>query len=122
MTEIRAFWITLLLLLASSVCSCRSTPKGDAARAAPSQAASKSAPGSPPPEARREPSGLVTQVLAPGKGARQPGGHDTVRVHFTGWNEKGKRFEDTREHGHVVRFLDHLSPKTLFGYIYNIGC
>lgn len=94
----------LLVVLSSGFGSCRETSTRDGPHAASSQASSQSAPGPPPPEAKREASGLVTLVLGSGRAGRHPGEHDTVRVHFTGWNEKGKRFEDTRLGG---------APKTL---------
>lgn len=47
-------------------------------------------------------SGLTTEVLRPGRGDRRPVEQDSVRVHFVGWNEKGKRFEDTRKNGKPV--------------------
>jgi FKBP-type peptidyl-prolyl cis-trans isomerase len=95
-----------VLLAAGCGYACQSSPKDDAVVRGETATTNETptAPGPPPPEAKREASGLVTQVLVPGRGERKPDALDTVRVHFTGWNEKGKRVENTRERG---------EPKTL---------
>lgn len=51
----------------------------------------------PPPEAERHPSGLVTLRLAPGEGDRSPMQDDIVALHFTGWDREAKQFASSRE-------------------------
>lgn len=71
-------------------CVCGSTAP---ALAAPTPEQAKT----PPPEATRRTSGLVTLVLEPGTGERKPIGHDLVVLHFTGWDRQGKQFMSSRE-------------------------
>jgi FKBP-type peptidyl-prolyl cis-trans isomerase len=61
-------------------------------------------PALPPADAKRTPSGLATKVLRPGRGEQTPHDEDAVRVHFVGWNAKGKRFEDTRKKAKPMTF------------------
>ncbi|MDA8016770.1 MAG: FKBP-type peptidyl-prolyl cis-trans isomerase [Thermoanaerobaculia bacterium] len=51
----------------------------------------------PPPEAIRHTSGLVTLLLEKGEGESKPTGDDVVVLHFTGWDRDGKQFASTRE-------------------------
>jgi FKBP-type peptidyl-prolyl cis-trans isomerase len=55
------------------------------------------APPSPPPEALRSPSGLVSLVLQPGSGPARPAKDGLVIVHFQGWTLDGKAFADTHK-------------------------
>lgn len=51
----------------------------------------------PPPEAIRHPSGLVTQLLESGDGDAKPSDDDIVSFHFTGWDREGKQFASSLE-------------------------
>ena len=55
----------------------------------------------PPPEAVREESGLITQVLLPGTGTDSPVVGDYARMHVTVWDAEGKSIQHT------------VAPKTL---------
>lgn len=99
-----------LLVIFGLVSACESASRGDRASktrgATPSQpAAAVDYPGATPPaDAQKTASGLVTRVLRPGRGDRTPKAYDKVRVHFIGWNHKGKRVEDTRARGKPATF------------------
>ncbi len=65
----------------------------------------------PPPDAKRTPSGLVYQVLKPGTGTHHPSKFDTVTVHYTGWTTDGKMFDSSLTRGSPSTFpLDHVIP------------
>jgi peptidylprolyl isomerase len=53
----------------------------------------------PPADAEKTASGLVTKVLEAGTGDRTPTLHDTVRVHYTGWKASGKVIDTSRARG-----------------------
>jgi peptidylprolyl isomerase len=57
----------------------------------------------PPADAERSASGLVSQRLTSGRGARFPSATDRVRVHYTGWQTNGRRF-DTSIGGEPAEF------------------
>ena len=50
---------------------------------------------SPPADAERTASGLVTKVLAPGTQGIHPDTNDLVAVHFIGWTAAGHEFQTT---------------------------
>lgn len=65
----------------------------------------------PPAEAKREPSGLVTQVMRPGTGKDHPDANDMVDVHFAGWDPTGKKFASSYESGKAASFsLSQVFP------------
>jgi peptidylprolyl isomerase len=49
----------------------------------------------PPADAVKTKSGLVTKVIAPGKGTDHPGAADVVTVEYTGWSTKGVMFDSS---------------------------
>jgi FKBP-type peptidyl-prolyl cis-trans isomerase len=57
----------------------------------------------PPADAEVTFTGLASKMLVAGTGTRKPGATDTVRVHYTGWQTDGKRF-DTSVDGAPVEF------------------
>lgn len=57
----------------------------------------------PPGDAEVEASGLASRRLVAGSGARSPSATDTVRVHYTGWQTNGVRF-DTSVGGEPAEF------------------
>jgi peptidylprolyl isomerase len=65
----------------------------------------------PPEDALRSLTGLVSKVLRPGTGDRQPKIGDVVEVAFAGWSDKGEPIDSSYEHGRpaVVR-LDQRLP------------
>jgi len=58
----------------------------------------------PPADAVKTESGLVTRVLVPGTGDRTPKPQDSVRVRFTGWKANGKVIDSTNEHDGPATF------------------
>jgi peptidylprolyl isomerase len=57
----------------------------------------------PPADAERSASGLASQRLTTGHGDRSPSATDRVRVHYTGWQTNGRRF-DTSIGGEPAEF------------------
>jgi peptidylprolyl isomerase len=49
----------------------------------------------PPATAKKTASGLVTNVLTPGKGKEKPGPDDKVLVNYSGWTKDGKMFDSS---------------------------
>jgi FKBP-type peptidyl-prolyl cis-trans isomerase len=49
----------------------------------------------PPTSAKKTASGLVTNVLTPGKGKEHPGPDDKVSVNYSGWTKDGKMFDSS---------------------------
>ena len=83
-----------------SYTACESTPSQSSTPRPPQNAPEQlQVSPTPPPDATQHASGLITQVLHPGRGNQRPRVDDTVSVHFSGWNEKGKRFDGTRKTG-----------------------
>jgi peptidylprolyl isomerase len=59
---------------------------------------------SPPPDAKRTPSGIAYKTLVKGTGSRHPRRADTVEVHYTSWTSKGKMVDSTVTRGHPSTF------------------
>jgi peptidylprolyl isomerase len=64
-----------------------------------------------PPDVRRPPasaettaSGLASRVLRRGTGTEHPTATSTVRVHYTGWQTDGTRFDSSVERGEPAEF------------------
>jgi peptidylprolyl isomerase len=49
----------------------------------------------PPADAQKTPSGLVSKLIAKGKGTKKPKPTDTVKVHYTGWSADGQMFDSS---------------------------
>lgn len=63
----------------------------------------------PPSEAKKTPSGLVSRVIEPGRGTAHPTGTDLVTVHYTGWTTDGKMFDSSVSRGRPATFpLDRV--------------
>jgi peptidylprolyl isomerase len=58
----------------------------------------------PPPDAQKTASGLVTKVLQPGTGTDHPRVQDRVRVHYTGWTKDGQMFDSSVARGQPIVF------------------
>lgn len=58
----------------------------------------------PPADAQRTKSGLVTQVLEAGQGGARPSPSARVTCHYTGWTTDGERFDSTRGRGQPASF------------------
>ena len=58
----------------------------------------------PPADAEETLSGLVSKVLLEGAGDRFPIATDTVRVHYTGWQTNGVRFDSSIPRGMPSEF------------------
>ncbi|MFZ4579844.1 MAG: FKBP-type peptidyl-prolyl cis-trans isomerase [Myxococcota bacterium] len=74
---------------------------------------------SPPADAEKRPSGLVTKVLKAGTGDVRPGRDDTVFVHYVAWNDTGKRVGTTWKRVPEPRIL--RMDKALPGWSQGIG-
>lgn len=88
----RALGLPVLVLFAFA-CLVAATWAATSAAAAPTPAEAKT----PPADAVRHPSGLVTQQLQAGDGDRTPQGNDIVVLNFTGWDRDGEQFASTLE-------------------------
>jgi peptidylprolyl isomerase len=58
----------------------------------------------PPGDAEVEASGLASRLLVAGSGARSPSATDRVRVHYTGWQTDGTRFDSSVSRGAPAEF------------------
>jgi FKBP-type peptidyl-prolyl cis-trans isomerase len=58
----------------------------------------------PPADATKTASGLVTKVLVAGTGEKAPRAYDAVRVHYTGWNARGKLIDSSKKNGSPATF------------------
>ncbi|AKU89712.1 FKBP-type peptidyl-prolyl cis-trans isomerase [Vulgatibacter incomptus] len=58
----------------------------------------------PPKDAQKTSSGLMSKVLAKGKGKDHPKGTSQVRVHYTGWTTDGKMFDSSVVRGDPAMF------------------
>ncbi len=68
-------------------------------------------PAIPPASAKKEASGLVTQVLRQGTGKVTPDANDVVDAHFAGWSPDGKKFASSYESGKAATFsLSQVFP------------
>jgi FKBP-type peptidyl-prolyl cis-trans isomerase len=64
-----------------------------------------------PKDAKVEPSGLASKVLAKGTGDYRPKPHDKVSVHYTGWTTDGKMFDSSVTRGAPATFgLNQVIP------------
>ena len=96
---------------AASAASVSAAPKAEEKPAARDPLAAPDDVAAPPASANVTPSGLATRVLVPGTGAKKPGPHDRVTVHYTGWTTDGKRFDSSVERGEPATFpLDLVIP------------
>lgn len=59
----------------------------------------------PPPDAIRSDSGLVSRVVTPGDGTNRPRATDYVTVHYTGWSTDGRLFDSSH-----ARYMPNLFP------------
>ena len=59
---------------------------------------------SPPPDAEKTASGLVSKVLKAGRGEKRPRPRDSVRVQFAGWKASGDLIGSSREDGGPAKF------------------
>jgi FKBP-type peptidyl-prolyl cis-trans isomerase len=58
----------------------------------------------PPADAEFTSSGLASKRLFAGNGLRSPKASETVRVHYSGWQTNGKRFDSSVTDGKPVEF------------------
>jgi len=58
----------------------------------------------PPENAERTESGLISKVLEKGTGTAHPGPTDRVEVHYTGWTTDGKMFDSSVARGKTSSF------------------
>ena len=64
---------------------------------------------SPPPDAIRSSTGLISRVVTPGSGTGKPEGTDIVTVHYTGWSSDGGMFDSSHSRGTPSTFpLDRV--------------
>ena len=81
----RRFLATAVALLVASVASAQRLPDIPA----PADVAT------PPAEALRSPSGLVSRIVTPGTGTETPLETDFVTVHYNGWTSEGQLFDSS---------------------------
>ena len=66
---------------------------------------------SPPADATKSASGLISKMLAPGKGTDKPAATDVVTVDYTGWASDGRMFDSSIARGKSSTFpLDRSLP------------
>jgi FKBP-type peptidyl-prolyl cis-trans isomerase len=98
----------LALLGCSSLfaaCAAPAPPPGPAGIPAPPDVKA------PPADAQKNPSGLASKVLTPGKGTRHPRPNSRVTVHYTGWTTDGAMFDSSVARGESIAFgLDEVIP------------
>jgi peptidylprolyl isomerase len=58
----------------------------------------------PPTDAQQTASGLASKRLFAGAGTRSPKASDTVRVHYSGWQTDGMRFDSSVARGKPAEF------------------
>jgi peptidylprolyl isomerase len=58
----------------------------------------------PPKDAKKTASGLVSKVLTKGTGKDHPNPEDKVKVHYTGWSKDGKMFDSSVVRGEPTEF------------------
>ena len=64
---------------------------------------------SPPADAEKSESGLVSKVLSPGTGTEKPSKEDTVQMNFSAWDKDGNLMQSTAERGPITAPLGSLS-------------
>lgn len=99
----QAFVLAAFLLGAG----CTRAPKGEGAaegESQPAPAVVALALQTPPDDAERSPSGLVSKVLKAGRGERRPQEHDKVRVDFAQYNGKGEVVDSSELRGEPTIF------------------
>jgi peptidylprolyl isomerase len=65
----------------------------------------------PPKDAQKTAKGVMYKVLKPGKGGEKCKGHDSVKVHYTGWTTDGRMFDSSVVSGKPAEFnLSGLIP------------
>jgi peptidylprolyl isomerase len=85
----------------SAVSEVASTP---AASAAPAGIPAPEDVATPPKDAKKTASGLVSKVLKAGTGKERPADVDRVKVHYTGWTKDGKMFDSSVQRGEPTTF------------------
>ena len=58
----------------------------------------------PPKDAEKTATGLVSKVLTKGTGEIKPTANDTVEVHYSGWDKTGKMFDSSVMRGQPAQF------------------
>ena len=59
---------------------------------------------SPPADATKNPSGLISKMIAPGKSEEKPAATDVVTVNYTGWSSDGRMFDSSVARGKPSTF------------------
>jgi FKBP-type peptidyl-prolyl cis-trans isomerase len=86
--------------LVSSVVGCGASTDAGLGQGDSEQSSALDAPAdvaAPPADAMVTQSGLASKLLAAGTGSRSPAASDRVRVHYTGWQTDGTRFDTSRD-------------------------
>lgn len=119
----RRFATALAFVCSVSGCKAKSEPAPTAELAASASAAPAAASGAPqnqgvlvknipappdvatpPADAQKTASGLVTKVLTPGTGTEHPRLQDSVKVNYTGWTKNGEMFDSSVARGEPITF------------------
>lgn len=100
--------ISLLLALGLSVGCSKDSASGDGPRREPRRESEGAAPraeaNTPPADAERSDSGLVSKVLSAGRGEQRPAAHDRVRLNFRAVDGKGDVVDSSEQRGGPVTF------------------
>jgi FKBP-type peptidyl-prolyl cis-trans isomerase len=97
-------------LNASAAASADTAASANAAASASAEAAApKTIPApedvaTPPKDAKKTASGLVSKLLSAGTGKDHPAPEDKVKVHYTGWSKDGKMFDSSLVRGEPTEF------------------
>ncbi len=94
---------------ASSAVAASTPPPAEVAPPPPAPAAPPDIPApadvaTPPKDAKKTASGLITKVLEPSKSKEHPADSDRVTVHYTGWTSDGKMFDSSVQRGQPASF------------------
>jgi len=105
MTQIRLATLACICALACSGTD-DSAPADSAPTSMPGLPSLEAPPdvAAPPADAEKTASGLASKVLVAGTGTRSPKVTDTVRVHYTGWQTDGTRFDSSVATGKPLDF------------------
>src|SRR5262245_46053478 len=92
--------VLFVLLACAASAGAQTPPAGAPARdySAPPDVAT------PPTDAVKSSTGLITKIIMPGNGSERPKATDIVTVDYTGWSSDGKMFDSSVARGRPATF------------------